>query len=125
MLKTIPMFQWEHDKFTKFIEDGVLPQPSMHFVTGPVHLGKEGEDEIVNDVYFHTFEIDPSDEVSEKFFSKVAELVSEDDVTVSYSSRFGVMRYVMRHTLKTGAEDFSSDVCGTVDLQSIFEKLLK
>lgn len=121
MLKTVTMFQWEHDKFTKLIEDGVLPQPSMHFVTGPVHLGKEGEDEIINDVYFHTFEIDPSDEVSEKFFSKVAELVSLDNVKVSYSSRFGVMRYA----LKAGDESFSSEVCGTVDLQSVFEKLLK
>ena len=120
MLKTVTMFQWEHDKLTKLIEDEVLPQPSMHFVTGPVHLGKEGEDEIINDVYFHTFEIDPSDEVSEKFFSKIAELVSQDNVKVSYSSRFGVMRYA----LKADNECFSSEVCGTVDLQSVFEKLL-
>lgn len=125
MLKTVTLFKWQHDKLTKLIEDGVIPQPSMHFVTGPVHLGKEGGEEIINDVYFHTFEIDQADEASEKFFSKVAELVSEENVKVSYSSRFGVMRYVMRHTLKTGAEGFSSDVCGTVDLQAVFEKLLK
>lgn len=120
MLKTVTLFKWQHDKLTKLIEDGVLPQPSMHFVTGPVHLGKEGEEEIINDVYFHTFEIDQADEVSEKFFSKVAELVSGDNMTVSFSSRFGVMRYA----LKTD-DDLHTNIYGTVDLQAVFEKLLK
>lgn len=76
MLKTVTMFKWDHDEFTKLIESGALPQPSMHFVTGPVHLGKEGEDEIINDVYFHTFEIDKGNEELMRFFESIANYIN-------------------------------------------------
>jgi hypothetical protein len=77
MLKTVTMFQRDHEKFMKLIEDGTLPQPSMHFVTGPVHLGKEGEEEIINDVYFHTFDVDRTNKQSTKFFEAISNIVDD------------------------------------------------
>ena len=77
MLKTVTFFPWEHKSLMECIEDGTLPKPSMHFVTGPVKLGKEGEDEVINEVYFHTFDMDGSNEDSNKFFEAVTEFINK------------------------------------------------
>ena len=77
MLKTITLFKWQHDALMDLIHNKVLPQPSMHFITGPVKLGKEGEDEVVNEIYFHTFVTDRKDKRSNGFFRAVANLVND------------------------------------------------